>query len=407
MHAVTDWIPWLLLGLALIALVDAVRAARWARRTLSGRSAGRAPGGLVSRFLGLQGMAEVARRRAEHLEAERAEQDRRVAELLARLTQAVLVIDAQDRLRLANPAALQLFRIEPSAEGRSFATLARSAELLEFLRRIRSEGGAETTLQFHRAPAPDIWVRVSAAPTGTGGDASGAVVVVAEDVTQLRRLQSVEREFLANVSHDLRTPVTILRGYAETLATDFQTLGDPERERFVAKIASAAARLGSLLEGMLSLATLESGAAPRPEPGAIARAAEEAVDSLQERARSQGLELTLEIADREGCADALQARRVALNLVENVLAHARGATRAEVRVAGGMLSVADDGAGVAPAELTRIFDRLYRTDRSRRQGGAGLGLSIVRQIAEAHGGQARAEANRPRGLRIEVTFGPG
>jgi two-component system sensor histidine kinase MprB len=96
---------------------------------------------------------------------------------------------------------------------------------------------------------------------------------------------------------------------------------------------------------------------------------------------------------------------VAQNLVENALTHAKGATTVTVRVEGDRISVADDGPGVTEADLGRIFDRLYRADRSRRKGGAGLGLSIVRQVAELHGGWVRAEPNRPRGLVITARLG--
>ena len=406
-----DTAAWILLGaLAGSALWLGARLAahlRWIRRTLAGGDAGPPPDDRVTRLLGLGAVFEAVESRARAEAELREGHGRRLGELLSRLSQAVVVIDAQDRLRLANPAARALFRISAGDEGASFVPLARSAELIDLLRRARDEGGAEGTLALNRAPSSDIWIRVSAAPAGPGGEDAGGVILVAEDVTQLRRLQSAEREFLAALSHDLRTPVTILRGYAETLAQDLATLDDAGKSLFAGKIAGASRRLGELLEGMLALATLESGAAPAAEPGALAAAAEEAVEAAAERARAEGVELVAEIADRSGATDPLQSRRVAQNLVENALQHARGATRVSVRVEGDVIRVADDGPGVAEADLGRIFDRLYRTDRSRRKGGAGLGLSIVRQVAELHGGWARAEPNRPRGLVVTARLGKG
>ena len=119
------------------------------------------------------------------------------------------------------------------------------------------------------------------------------------------------------------------------------------------------------------------------------------------------LELKLEAADG-GAADPVQARRLVQNLIDNALAHASGMSRLLIStrdtLIGVELSVEDDGAGVTPADLPRLFDRFYRTDKSRRAGGSGLGLSIVRQVAELHGGSATAEPAQPKGLRITVTL---
>lgn len=401
----TGWILLAMLAAAVTALGARLAAhLRWMRRALSGGDAGPAPGDAVARWLGLVPVFVAIEARSAAERELREGHGRVLGELLARLTQAVVVVDAQERLRLANPAARRLFRLDDGAEGGSFVPMARSADLIDLLRRAR-DGAIETSLALNRAPSSDIWIRVSAAPSGGGALGEGAVILVAEDITQLRRLQSAEREFLANLSHDLRTPVTILRGYAETLAQDMATLDEEGRVRFAGKIAGASRRLGDLLEGMLALATLESGAALRPVAGALAAAAEEAAEAAGERARALGLEVLAEIADRSGATDPLQSRRVAQNLVENALHHAKGASRLVIRVEGDRISVADDGPGVAEADLGRIFDRLYRADRSRRKGGAGLGLSIVRQVAELHGGWVRAEPNRPRGLRIVARLG--
>jgi len=403
-----DATGWILLALlaGAVAAIGARLAGhlRWMRRSLSGGDAGPAPADGVTRLLGLGPILGAIEARSAAENDLRLGHGRALGELLARLSQAVVVVDAQERLRLANPAARRLLRLDAGAEGGPFVPMARSADLIDVLRRAR-RGAVETSLALNRAPASDIWIRVSAAPSGGGALGEGAVILVAEDITQLRRLQSAEREFLANLSHDLRTPVTILRGYAETLAQDMATLDEEGRARFAEKIAGASRRLGELLEGMLALATLESGAALRPAAGALADAAEEAAEAAMERARGLGVAVVTEIADRDGATDPLQSRRVAQNLVENALHHAKGATRLVIRVEGDRISVSDDGPGVAEADLGRIFDRLYRADRSRRKGGAGLGLSIVRQVAELHGGWGRAEPNRPRGLRIIARLG--
>lgn len=361
-----------------------------------------AAGALAGLALGLwlrrarQGSAAPARRAETEPPAPDA-----VGALLRHVTQAVLVVDARDRLVSANPRARELFQL-PEAAGGSFVALARSADVIDHLRALRA-GGADPArlVELNRAPAANIWIRIS----GARLDEAGRVVLVAEDVSRLRRLETLEREFVANVSHDLRTPVTILRGYAETLAQDHAVLAPEERARFIAKIVSATGRLASLLEGMLALASLESGTPIRCEPGALATAAEEVVEAMGDRARAAGVALQLVVADRDGAADPTLARRLAQNLVDNALAHAQGADQVRVRVEGAVLSVEDNGPGVAEADLGRLFDRFYRTDRSRKQGGAGIGLSIVRQIAELHGGSVVAESARPRGLRVTARLG--
>lgn len=407
-----DWSPWILLAALAAGLgVAAGRLAahlRWVRRTLAGGDAGPPPRDALARVLGLAPIFSAVERRAEDEARARRAHDRRTGELLGRLTQAVAVVDGQDRLRLANDAARRLFRLEAGAEGASFIPAARSADLIDLLRRARALGAAEANILLRRAPLPDLWIRAQAAPAEGDAHGPGAVIVVAEDTTQLRRLQEIEREFLANLSHDLRTPVTILRGYAETLEQDGEAMSAEDRRRFAGKITAATGRLSTMLEGMLALASLEAGAVLRPEPGALARAAEETVEALGERARAEGVALEATVSDRKGRADPLQARRVLQNLAVNALIHARGATLVSIRVEGDEVSVEDDGPGVAQADLGRIFDRLYRADRSRRQGGSGLGLSIVREVAQLHGGWARAEARAPRGLKVTVRLGdPG
>jgi signal transduction histidine kinase len=325
------------------------------------------------------------------------------------LTDAVLVVDAQDRLRLANPAAATLFGLSEGDGGNSIVPLVRSADFIELVRRVRVEGDARSMILLNRAPLSDVWIQAAGARTDPEAFGDGAAIFVLADVTALKRLQAMERDFVTNVSHDLRTPVTILRGYAETLAEDQATMSTEDRARFTQKIVSSVGRLQGLVEGLLALASLESAQDVRREPGALHVAAREVAEEFAARCKAAGvkLELKLEAADG-GAADPVQARRLVQNLIDNALAHAAGMSRLIVStrdtLSGVELTVEDDGAGVTPADLPRLFDRFYRTDKSRRAGGSGLGLSIVRQVAELHGGSAAAEPARPKGLRITVTL---
>ena len=408
-----SWLPWLLLLALVVAAVwyfaEIAAHVRWARRALLADVGAPRPQGWLVRKLRLEELFVAIERRAANEGEIRAAAARRIEALLAPLTDAVLVVDAQDRLRLANPAAAALFNLSEKDTGGSIVPLVRSADFIELVRRVRAEGDARSTILLNRAPLSDVWIQAAGARTDPEAFDDGAAIFVLADVTALKRLQAMERDFVTNVSHDLRTPVTILRGYAETLAEDQATMSPEDRARFTQKIVSSIGRLQGLVEGLLALASLESSQDVRREPGALHVAAREVAVEFAARWKAAGvkLELQLEAADG-GAADPVQARRLVQNLIDNALAHAAGMSRLIVSTrdtpSGVELTVEDDGAGVTPADLPRLFDRFYRTDKSRRAGGSGLGLSIVRQVAELHGGSASVEPAQPKGLRITVTL---
>lgn len=408
-----SWLPWLLLLALVVAaawcFAEIAGHVRWARRALLADGGAPRPGGWLVRKLRLEELFVAIERRAANEGEIRAAAARRIEALLAPLTDAVLVVDAQDRLRLANPAAATLFGISEGDGGGSIVPLVRSADFIELVRRVRAEGGARSTILLNRAPLSDVWIQAAGARTDPEAFGEGAAIFVLADVTALKRLQAMERDFVTNVSHDLRTPVTILRGYAETLAEDQATMSPEDRARFAQKIVGSVGRLQGLVEGLLALASLESAQAVRREPGALHVAARELAEEFAARCKAAGVKLELRLEAAEGgAADPVQARRLIQNLIDNALAHAAGMSRLVIStrdtLSGVELCVEDDGAGVTPADLPRLFDRFYRTDKSRRAGGSGLGLSIVRQVAELHGGSASAEPVRPKGLRITVTL---
>lgn len=408
------WLPWLLLafGLGLLGwcLAELGRCLHWSRRALAGGSQPPRPAGWLIRWLRLDELFTAIEGRALTERDIQLGATKRIEALLAPLTDAVLVVGAQDRLRLANPAARTLFALSDQDLGGSVVPMVRSADFIELIRKVRREGRAADTLLLHRAPLADAWIQAAGARTDPEAFGLGSVIFVLADVTALKRLQALEREFVTNVSHDLRTPVTILRGYAETLAEDEATMAPEDRARFIQKIVRSVGRLQTLVEGLLALASLESSSEQiRREPGSLHRACREVGEALTPRCQSAQVKLVFDLrADETAAADAVHAQRLVQNLIENALAHAAGATQITIRtshVPGGVaLAVEDDGAGVAAGELPRLFDRFYRTDKSRRAGGSGLGLSIVRQVAELHGGTVTADNLRPKGLRITVTL---
>jgi signal transduction histidine kinase len=408
-----SWLPWLLLlvliGVAAWCFAEIGSHLRWARRALLADDVGPRPQGWLARQLRLEELFVGIERRAANEGEIRAAAARRIEALLAPLTDAVLVVDARDRLRLANPAAAALFGLSEGDAGGSIVPLVRSADFVELIRRVRAEGDARSMILLNRAPLADVWIQAAGARADPEAFDDGAAIFVLADVTALKRLQEMEREFVTNVSHDLRTPVTILRGYAETLAEDQATMSSEDRARFTQKIVGSVGRLQGLVEGLLALASLESSRDVRREAGALHVAAREVGEEFAARCKAAGVKLELKLeAAGGGAADPVQARRLVQNLIDNALAHAAGMSRLVVATrdtsSGVELSVEDDGVGVTQADLPRLFDRFYRTDKSRRAGGSGLGLSIVRQVAELHGGSATVEPVRPKGLRITVTL---
>ncbi|MDQ6888179.1 MAG: ATP-binding protein [Gemmatimonadota bacterium] len=238
----------------------------------------------------------------------------------------------------------------------------------------------------------------------------GAVLAL-YDLTDVRRLEAVRRDFVANVSHELKTPLTVIGGFAETLATDTVT---PEQQRaFVGTIRSNTWRMQRIVDDLLDLSRIESGGwVPSPERVGIAGVAREAFHPFEDDARARDLQLELEVdpAMPSIVADPTALRQILSNLVENAVRHTSTGGRVTIISRAGAdgvwLGVRDSGAGIPPAHLSRIFERFYRVDvgRSRAAGGTGLGLAVVRHLAEAHGGSARAESVVGRGTTVEVFF---
>jgi PAS domain S-box-containing protein len=240
---------------------------------------------------------------------------------------------------------------------------------------------------------------------------SGGAVLVIHDLTEMRRLEAMRRDFVANVSHELKTPLTSISGYAETLLTD-----TPEPEttrRFLSTIATNARRMQRLVDNLLDLARLEAGRwQPEREPIDVAEAARDTWDALRDGSRAVAVDFAVEVADDADTvlADADAIRQVLTNLLDNSLRYTprggRIVCRSRVEGDGVSISVADNGSGIVPEHLPRIFERFYRSDpsRSREEGGTGLGLAIVKHLVEAHGGRVSAESARGVGTTITCWF---
>lgn len=322
--------------------------------------------------------------------------------VLQALPDAVLAIDARDRLTFANQAAIQLLRLSATTTGVSLLGLLRDVQLPELLAAARVTGRAGPL----EVESPDG--RLFATGATALSDFEGLVVVL-HDVSELRRLESVRREFVTNVSHELKTPLTSIKAYAETLLDQTSENAELPR-RFLSQILAQADRLHRLILDMISLARIESGQHVR-NIGAVdlATVAERSCEQYRTLASSREVALTCDVpsgllvrAEEEGLGQMLD------NLLDNALKYTPGGGRVSIaaRCEGPqvLVEIRDTGSGIPQEHLTRIFERFYRVDRarSRELGGTGLGLSIVKHLAQGFGGSVRAQSEVGKGSTFTI-----
>lgn len=251
----------------------------------------------------------------------------------------------------------------------------------------------------------DRTIAVASHPLATGG-----AVVTVLDLTTLRRLETIRRDFVANVSHELKTPLTAVSGFADTLLDE--EIPSEQRRRFVDTIRENAGRMQRIVDDLLDLSRIESGTwQPRPRHVDVASVTRDVFATVRDAAERKQIGLVAETPDDASTAfaDATAIRQVLGNLVENAIRYtAQGSVTVRSRAADGgvWIDVVDTGSGIPPEHLPRIFERFYRVDpgRSRAQGGTGLGLAIVRHLVDAHGGRVEATSSPGHGTTISVFF---
>jgi len=256
---------------------------------------------------------------------------------------------------------------------------------------------------------------VNATPVRAAGDDLHGAVLVLHDITQLRRLERARRDFVANVSHELKTPLTAIQGFAETLLGG--ALEDAENgRRFLEIIRNHAARLGRVTDDLLKLSQAEAG---KLELEFRAVTVEEVIETCVETTRlkiaDKDIALTVDCPPGLPCVmgDTRRLQEVLQNLLDNAVQYTPPGGRITVQATAGdrqiAITVADTGIGIPKAEQERIFERFYRVDaaRSREAGGTGLGLSIARHLVEAHGGRIEIESDVGRGSTFKVVLPAG
>jgi two-component system, OmpR family, phosphate regulon sensor histidine kinase PhoR len=338
--------------------------------------------------------------RFDELRREQAE----TAALVESMVEGVIAADERGRIVTANAAARRLLGYEVTDA---------LPDLPELFRVNAAREVVDTVLRGQAVEDRELEIDARAILMNARPLPSGGAVLVIHDLTELRRLETVRRDFVANVSHELKTPLTSISGYAETLLADTP---DPETtRRFLGTILDNARRMQRLVDDLLDLARIEAGRwQPEPEPVDVQETAREMWNELAELAAARAVQFEVDVAPGAGTVvvDADALRQVLTNLLDNSLRYtARGGRivcRSRLEDSGVAISVADNGSGITHEHLSRIFERFYRADhsRSREEGGTGLGLAIVKHLVEAHGGRAYAESERGVGTTVTCWF-PG
>jgi len=348
-------------------------------------------------------LAESARSSRQQI-AELAEERDHLDAIVGSLSEGLLVTDHEGRDRLVNPAFRTLFGIAPSAAAGEILDLIREPRLGDLIARVLS-GSPSLALTLERSEPITRHVAVLASPLSGGG----GCVVLARDVTEAERLHQMRKDFVANVSHELKTPLAAIRGYAETLVDG--AVEEPETAaRFSRRILEQCRRLGELLDDLLTLSRLEGTEPLRAlEPVDLREVAEEALELVVPRAQAKAIRPQLEPGPPvivRGDADGLV--RLFVNLLDNAIKYNLEAGQVRVRISTrgdeAVLEVSDSGIGIVATHLTRIFERFYRVDkgRTREEGGTGLGLAIVKHVAQAHDGRVEVESEPGRGSTFRV-----
>ena len=361
---------------------------------------------LAALALSLNRLAETAE---AQFAAVRAERDHLKA-ILASMAEGVLVVGADGRARLVNQAFRQIFDLHGEVTGRPVLEIVRQPALARLVEDTLRLGEGQTGPIEIQSPERRTLLLASAA---LSGGESGAVVV-ARDTTELTRVADMRRDFVANVSHELKTPLAAIRGYAETLR-DGALEEPPTARRFTDRILIQCRRLQALLDDLLTLSRLEAVDEPQErEPVDLPAVARRALALVTAAAREKKVRLEIEekaVPRIPGEADALE--RMIVNLVDNAIKYNRPEGRVIVRLAPEdgqvLVEVADTGIGIPPDSLSRIFERFYRVDkgRAREEGGTGLGLAIVKHVAQSHGGQVEVESRMGRGSTFRVRLPAG
>ena len=361
---------------------------------LGRRTGGAGNGALSALGHAIDEMAGQLEERLTSLETERFD----LETVFDRLDTGLAVVDPEGHIRRVNPA-FETWVGRHEIEGNRLATLFRDPRNREAI-----ESALSGSVSRHESELGPRTILLSALPLDEGA------LVVIQDLTRTRQLEGVRRDFVANVSHELKTPLTNMRGFAEPLADGELTV--EQSAEFAGRILANVERMQALIDDLLDLSRIESGVwTPEPDDLPLGGLVNSAWNSLQPRPENRNIELERDFptalqlrADRDALVQVL------CNLLDNAIRYTPDGgsvrLRAERTADHTRIEVSDDGPGIPTAQLDRVFERFYRVDtaRSRQAGGTGLGLSIVKHLVAAHGGRVGIESELGTGTTVWFTL---
>jgi two-component system phosphate regulon sensor histidine kinase PhoR len=335
--------------------------------------------------------------------------------VLSGLRDGVLVIDPAGAIIYANRAAAETFSVSlPDLAGKRLLEAIRLPELADLIEEVKTYRRPHEMELKVFYPAEKTLL-VSADFIKQESEEEVGIAVVLRDITEMKRLENLRSEFVANVSHELKTPLTAIRSYAETLLNGALSDKDHNTE-FVQKIEKHAENLTTLIDDLLEVSQLEA----RRGLGefvlvSVWRVVGRAMETLTEKARKKKIELAGDCPDNELTASGVEDHiyRAVLNLVDNSLNYTDPGGKVTVACGrsdqGVEISVSDTGIGIAAEHLPRLFERFYRVDkaRSRGLGGTGLGLAIVKYVMNIHNGSVTVESEPGKGSKFTLIFPAG
>ncbi len=336
--------------------------------------------------------------------------------ILNNMTDGLILTDTKGRIVLSNAAIKNFFDIESSIEGKTLIEVFRKAELIEVIEGV-VEGSEKISREIEVTYPKELYIMVNASPfySYDGGEEVSGVILTIHDITRLKKLEEIRKDFIANVSHEIRTPIAAVKGFAETLLEG--ALDDKENaHRFIETIRNHSERLNSLVSDLLALSRIELGDIKIEKADVnLDNVVDTVFATLREKAQNKRLYLKKGISPnaQEIKADKDRLIQILLNLVDNGIKFTEegGVTIKSEKVKIDseekdiiVISVEDTGIGIPKKHLSRIGERFYRVDsaRSRELGGTGLGLAIVKHLVKAHGWEMEIESTEGRGTTVRL-----
>jgi two-component system phosphate regulon sensor histidine kinase PhoR len=333
-------------------------------------------------------------------------QNQKLAAIFDSMIEGVIVVDEASYIISINPTIEKIFGISrKEAEGKAFLEAIRNNDIYEIISGVLVRGESFSSEISLLLPVRKIF-EANATPTFENNAVSGCLIVI-HDITEIRRLETIRSDFVANVSHELKTPLTSIKGFVETLLEG--ALDDKENNRnFLKIIQNHAERLDNLVNDLLSLSHLESKEIIIKKTNFnIRQLVEEVISGFRSQLKKKDIEIKNELAASISLtADKDRLEQVITNLIDNAIKFNK--EKGSIRIYGEEVNniinilVEDSGIGIPEKDISRIFERFYRVDkaRSRELGGTGLGLSIVKHIVELHGGSVGVESNEGFGSKF-------